>query len=631
MALLFSSLAQAQIPRTISYQGYLTSANGAATNSAGLSMLFNIYSGPTGGAALHSETQSVTVSNGIFNVMLGTTTALILPFDVPYYLGVTVGTDAEMSPRRPLAASPYAIRAASADTLAASAIVPGAQIASASVSAAKLANSGCTDGQLLQFSISNNAWVCGSPSASSGGTVTSVSTGPGLTGGPITSTGTVSLASSQLLPTIACAPGQTVKWSGSAWLCSAGSAPSFNAEATQVNSVGTIRNDVPGAFASITVGADGLPVMSYVAGGLWAAKCANAACSSSAGATIHSVELAGASGLNVGTSIITGTDGLPVISYFSTGSNTLKVVKCGDAACSPNNPNLINVVDPSSNVGQYNSIAIGADGRPVIAYYDATLKRLKVAKCDNAACTTSNYVVVDAGVPGPGQGAGVGLYNSISIGSDALPFISYYDATNNALKVVKCGDAACSTNNIISMLDWRNNAQMILGQHTAIAIGADGLPIISYYYADSSSTPTSGALYVVKCRNAACTGAFTPGTLDGGAANVRVGKYSSITIGTDGLPIVSYYDEINSALKIAKCNDAACGTGTTITTTITTLSTANTGTVNAGIYTSITIGSDGLPLVVYSTVPGPNGTPPPPYLKVLKCASTSCLPYFRRR
>ena len=49
--------------------------------------------------------------------------------------------------------------------------------------------------------------------------VEAVDTGPGLTGGPITSVGTINLASTQLLPTTACANNQIPRWNGSVWAC----------------------------------------------------------------------------------------------------------------------------------------------------------------------------------------------------------------------------------------------------------------------------------------------------------------------------------------------------------------------------------------------------------------------------
>ena len=116
VAVFCCGIAEAQIPRKLNYQGFLTSPSGAPINSAGLQMVFNIYNVQTLGSPLHTETQTVTVSNGIFNVLLGTSTALTLPFDAQYYLGVTPGLDSEMSPRQPFAASPYTIRAATADS-----------------------------------------------------------------------------------------------------------------------------------------------------------------------------------------------------------------------------------------------------------------------------------------------------------------------------------------------------------------------------------------------------------------------------------------------------------------------------------------------------------------------------------
>jgi hypothetical protein len=51
--------------------------------------------------------------------------------------------------------------------------------------------------------------------------VQEVDTGPGLTGGPITLTGTIGLTATQLLPTTACASGQLPQWNGSKWICAA--------------------------------------------------------------------------------------------------------------------------------------------------------------------------------------------------------------------------------------------------------------------------------------------------------------------------------------------------------------------------------------------------------------------------
>ncbi len=109
---LISSISHAQVPRTINYQGYLTTPSGAAVSGNNVQMVFRLYDAATGGTLLHSEPQTVTVTNGIFNVQLGTVPALTLPFTTPYFLGVTVAPDnTEMTPRRPLTSAPYAVTA----------------------------------------------------------------------------------------------------------------------------------------------------------------------------------------------------------------------------------------------------------------------------------------------------------------------------------------------------------------------------------------------------------------------------------------------------------------------------------------------------------------------------------------
>ncbi|MGZ3773901.1 MAG: hypothetical protein ACXVCY_03345, partial [Pseudobdellovibrionaceae bacterium] len=53
-------------------------------------------------------------------------------------------------------------------------------------------NAACTDGQILSWDNTNTRWVCAND-ANSGGTVTSITAGTGLTGGAITGSGTIGL------------------------------------------------------------------------------------------------------------------------------------------------------------------------------------------------------------------------------------------------------------------------------------------------------------------------------------------------------------------------------------------------------------------------------------------------------
>ena len=112
--LLLPALAGAA-PALINYQGRLVDASGNPLSGT-YSLTFKIYSVASGGAADWTETQSLSLDNGIFNASLGAVTSLapsVFSTDTRY-LGVTVGADAEMSPRVRLVSVPYAVYAASA-------------------------------------------------------------------------------------------------------------------------------------------------------------------------------------------------------------------------------------------------------------------------------------------------------------------------------------------------------------------------------------------------------------------------------------------------------------------------------------------------------------------------------------
>ncbi len=259
-------------------------------------------------------------------------------------------------------------------------------------------------------------------------------------------------------------------------------------------------------------------------------------------------------------------------------------------------PGAAATVDSAGWVGLHSSITIGADGLGLISYYDTTNKDLKVLHCGNAGCNGGNIATT---VDSAGS---VGSYTSITIGADGLGLISYYDATNHTLKVLHCGNANCNSSNTATTVDSAGD----VGSYTSITIGADGLGLISYY----DSVPNYD-LKVLHCGNVACSGGNTTTTVD---STDSVGYDTSITIGADGLGLISYLNLSKGDLKVLHCGNAACNSGNTNTTV------DSTGDV--GYYTSITIGADGLGLISYHDAS--NGD-----LKVFRCSNLTCTPYTR--
>jgi hypothetical protein len=107
--------ATAGILKQINFQGKVVNKT-AGTNitDGSYSFTFSIYSVDAGGSAIWTETKNVQVTNGIFQTLLGSSTALpgSLDFNTQeLYLGINFNSDGEMSPRVRFAAVPYAFNA----------------------------------------------------------------------------------------------------------------------------------------------------------------------------------------------------------------------------------------------------------------------------------------------------------------------------------------------------------------------------------------------------------------------------------------------------------------------------------------------------------------------------------------
>ena len=127
-------------PNTIAYQGRLADTAGTLLNGPH-TMVFRLYTVATGGTAVWEEAwtspNTVQVTDGLFNVMLGSLTSLpasVIANNNELWLGVTVNTDSEMTPRVQVGSVPLAIQALT--------------VPNGSIGAAKLANGSVTRDKL---------------------------------------------------------------------------------------------------------------------------------------------------------------------------------------------------------------------------------------------------------------------------------------------------------------------------------------------------------------------------------------------------------------------------------------------------------------------------------------------------
>lgn len=147
---------------TIPYQGRLADANGSPLTDT-YPMIFRLYNAASGGVPLWEEQwtgpNSVHVSDGLFNVMLGSLNSIpqnVITDNGTLFLGITVDTDDEMIPRVQLGSVPFSVQALTVPDGS----ISTAKIADASVTQAKLgADVGFSldDGEVTTLKLANNA------------------------------------------------------------------------------------------------------------------------------------------------------------------------------------------------------------------------------------------------------------------------------------------------------------------------------------------------------------------------------------------------------------------------------------------------------------------------------------------
>lgn len=449
-----------------------------------------------------------------------------------------------------LASSEFSIRNGS---ITSAMIAPGAvtnvSIAQGSLNITSLSQSGCSVNETLAWN--GSAWACATVSGAGGGftgatcAYGSVLVGIDAAGGPICAVEQASRVASAPRATThtnlepnstgqsGFKPALTIGADGlpiAVYVATAGSANVLRvAHCRDVGctsaSVAVVDPNVHlGTFSSIAIGADGLPIIAYIAGPGWpythelrVAKCGTKDCSN---ATITVLEQTASLTRAIGIAI--GSDGMPIIAYMHTGGESapLHVAKCTNAACSTGTM-IVPIEQPGSYgvSGNTLSLAIGSNGRPIIAYWAASPDgyRLMVLNC-STNCTDAG--VYDVTGTETGSSPNIGM----AIGADGFPIIVY--ARPLGLRVVKCVDVICEQEVTLSIAGNDTDAEL-----PSIAIATDGMPTMTYYL------PALGGRFMyLRCSTIDCAGPVTRHLVD----RAREAHNAALAFGADGLPIVVY-------------------------------------------------------------------------------------------
>jgi hypothetical protein len=195
--------------------------------------------------------------------------------------------------------------------------------------------------------------------------------------------------------------------------------------------------------------------------------------------------------------------------------------------------------------GQWLSMAAMRDGRPALAYYDATAGAAGFAigtvKADGTVGWS--HEEPDGYADDAGLDAGDrGKYTSLAVAANDEVWLSYRDNQNKTLRYARRDTAGVWTNGVA---DGCAGPTPDCGLFSSIALDASGNPVIAHY--DAAAKHLRIARWNGSAFTASVADEGTPATPEGEA---NVGQFPRLRI-LNGVEYVSYYDVANGDLKLA--------------------------------------------------------------------------------
>ncbi|MCB9659445.1 MAG: hypothetical protein H6726_17505 [Sandaracinaceae bacterium] len=215
--------------------------------------------------------------------------------------------------------------------------------------------------------------------------------------------------------------------------------------------------------------------------------------------------------------------GQPAIAYYDATNGELRfAVRSGNAFSDV----LIDADGDgtSTDVGQRPSLAVLANGQPVVTYYDATNAELRFA--ERSAAGVWSDVLIDA--DGDGTSTNVGSYSDLIVLANGNPAVAYYDATNTELRFAQRVSGTWSDMLIDADGDGTSTA---VGEYPGIVELANGIGV-------SYSDDTNSELRFARFSN----GAWTDELVYRDALDPSTIAAAGVVLDGDGNPVVAATD-----------------------------------------------------------------------------------------
>ncbi len=194
----------------------------------------------------------------------------------------------------------------------------------------------------------------------------------------------------------------------------------------------------------------------------------------------------------------------------------------------------------STFVGGTSAVALLADNRPAIAYYDDTNRELRYA--ERSASGVWSDVLIDA--DGNGTSTDVGSEVDLAVLDDGRPAVAYFDRINRELRYAE-RSASGVWSDVLIDADG-DGTSINVGVELSLLILPNGRPAVAYYDA------TNRELRYAE-RSAGGVWSDVLIDADGDGTSISVGRYLDMIL-YEGGPVIAYADNSNDQQRLATRN-----------------------------------------------------------------------------
>lgn len=166
-------------------------------------------------------------------------------------------------------------------------------------------------------------------------------------------------------------------------------------------------------------------------------------------------------------------DGRPILSVADGHTGAVHLLVCSDARCGRST--WRSVAPPVMTSTSYQTLrlagattAVLPDGRPVIAYRDASSGTSMLAVCRDRDCTTT----ATRRLTGPGWGH---PWPAVTVDRAGRPLVLTYDLRRRALVLVTCHGATCATTATARLATWQDGPGPV-----SLSLDGDGRPVVTW-------------------------------------------------------------------------------------------------------------------------------------------------------